>query len=116
MSCLTTLVTEAVNTCIGLLTIGTISATNQDVVIELTNTATGRIDIFTATSSGAGLVIANLTDFELLAKSSYLIKVENANTQSPYDITIGGDMSQAIVMPVEIQNGDAFSNITLVGA
>lgn len=113
MSCLTTLVTEPVNNCISLLTIGTISALNQDVVVQLKNTATGRIDAFDATSSGAGLVIVDLSEFELLANSAYMIRI--LNNLTPYDITIGSDSSEAVVMPVGIVNGGVMGNVTLVG-
>lgn len=114
MSCLETLVVESVNSCIGLLTIGTISDNNTIVTVQFKNTATGRIDSFDATSSGSGLVVVDLSSFELIPNSAYMIRILNG--LSPYSITIGSNSSGAIIMPVSVVNGGSTGNVTLVEA
>jgi len=114
MSCLETLVVESVNSCIGLLTIGVISDNNTIVSVQFKNTATGRIDSFDATSNGLGLVVVDLSSFELIPNSAYMIRILNG--LSSYLITIGGDSSEAIIMPVSVINGGSVGNVTLVEA
>jgi len=114
MSCLETLVVESVNSCIGLLTIGTISDNNTIVTVQFKNTATGRIDSFDAISNGSGLVNVDLSSFELIPNSAYMIRILNG--LSPYSITIGSESSEAVIMPVSVVNGGSMGNVTLIAA
>ena len=109
--CTTSIVTRPVQTCIATLTIGTISALSTNVFVRLYNTATGRTVIYTTTTSGAGLVSIDLSGSELLEKSTYKISV---NTLSQYyDITIGSNTGQEVIMPVERVSGAIEGNVTL---
>ena len=109
--CTTSIITKPVQTCIATLTIGTISAINTNVFVRLYNTATGRTVIYTTTSSGAGLVSVDLSSSELLEKSTYKITV---NTLSQYyDITIGSNTGNEVIMPVERISGAIEGNVIL---
>ena len=109
--CTTSIVTRPVQTCIATLTIGSISALSTNVFVRLHNTATGRTVIYTATTSGTGLVSINLSGTELLERATYKISV---NTLSQYyDITIGSNTGNEVIMPVERVSGAIESNITL---
>ncbi len=109
--CTTSIVTRPVQTCIATLTIGSISALSTNVFVRLYNTATGRTVIYTATTSGAGLVSVDLSGTELLEKSTYKISV---NTLSQYyDVMIGSNTGNEVIMPVERVSGAIESNITL---
>ena len=109
--CTTSIVTRPVQTCIATLTIGTISALSTNVFVRLYNTATGRTVIYTTTTSGAGLVSIDLSGSELLEKSTYKISI---NTLSQYyDVTIGSNTGNEVIMPVERVSGAIESNITL---
>ena len=113
MTCLTTLITTTANNCIAVLTIGTITSLSTDVDVFLRNTATGRTDRFTATSSGAGLVTVDLSDFELLPNSSYVITIQIGGEYQ--EITIGTKTSTTVIMPVTIVNGMTIGDVILVG-
>lgn len=113
MTCLTTLITTTVNNCIAVLTIGTITSLSTDVDVFLRNTATGRTDRFTATSNGAGLVTVDLSYFELLPNSSYVITIQIGGEYQ--EITIGTETSTTVIMPVTIVNGMTIGDVILVG-
>lgn len=115
MSCLTKLITRPVNNCINLLTVGSVSENNTIVIVLLKNTATGRTDWFSATTDGSGIVTIDLANFELIPNSTYLLEVTKESGES-YQITIDGNTTNAILMPVEIINGVAAGDVTLVEA
>ncbi len=105
------ILTNAVPQCILDLTIGTIEDTNSDAVVYLVNTATGRIDAYDVTSDANGLIVLDLTDVELLPKSTYSVTVAVGGIDVA--VTIGDETDKQILMPVEYVNGLVVSDVTL---
>lgn len=92
--CNTSIPTKPIPTCIGTLSIGTIPDLNQAVKIYIEDITTGRIEYYSATSTGAGLVTVDLTGVEFSDKHSYQIHIEKEGTQNIYSITVGGEADQ----------------------
>lgn len=112
MSCITYHYVYPVSKCVEMLTIGTISDANTDVVVILTNTATGRKELLTTTSDGSGLVTVDISGIELLQNSSYQIEI-GENMTTFYDITIDGVTRDVVLMPVVFINNATDTDVTL---
>ncbi len=93
MSCNNCQCVENTPRCLTALIVGTITSNNADVFVFL-RSARGRLERFSATSSGAGLVTINSSSFEFMNGMLYEIWVTLATAvsfENKEDITIAGD-------------------------
>ncbi len=90
MSC-PCLQSNPIPTCIETLTIGTIGQINIPVVVMITNISTGRVDSFETMSDGDGLVIVDLTDFEINDDTNYKVQVYAASALQGEALTLTVD-------------------------
>jgi len=94
MSCEICLTTKKLPTCLGELTIGTISSTLEDVLVVIKDITTGRIITYDVTSDGAGLVKITIDSAkqEYMPGHSYKIWITKKSSNSiekKETITIG---------------------------
>lgn len=111
MICETIIKANSLPSCVGMLTIGTISDHNSNVEVILANNATGRKDSLTATSDNSGLVVVDLTEYSLLPLSTYSVKIKKDGEYK--EITIDTFTGESIIFSVELVNGVAVDDYTL---
>lgn len=111
MICEEIIKTQSVPSCVGMLTIGTITVLNQLVDVIFENTATGRMDKLSATSSSSGVVIVDLHEYSLLPLSTYNVKIKKA--EAVQDITIDTFTGKSVVFSVDIVNGATIEDYEL---
>ena len=111
MICEEIIKTQSIPSCVGMLTIGTITDHNQLVDVIFENTATGRMDKLSATSSSSGVVIVDLHEYSLLPLSTYNVKIKKA--EAVQDITIDTFTGKSVVFSVDIVNGATIEDYEL---
>lgn len=95
--CSPALSTQSLPTCIEVLTIGTIPDLNQAVNVIIEDITTGRKEMFSSTSSGAGLVTVDLTGIQFSESHVYqmwIYKTTN-NIDERYAVTVSGTSDTA---------------------
>lgn len=92
--------------CIQLLTIGTIANLSTAVYVYLVDKSSGLMVRVGATSTGAGLVVADLSEIELSPTHLYelFITLENAWIGDKLDITVGAATTDCITLDIENLN------------
>lgn len=90
--CNSALSTKALPSCLALLTIGTIPDLNQAVNVVIEDITTGRKELFDVTSSGAGVVIVDLSGITFAESHSYQAWIfRNGNgIDDRYAVTVSG--------------------------
>lgn len=90
--CNTALETQSIPTCLGLLTVGTIPDLNQDVHVVIEDITTGRKELFDATSTGAGVVIIDLTEIQYAESHTYQAWIfkDGNGIDERYAVTVSG--------------------------
>ena len=101
--CNPSLATKPIPTCVGNLTIGTISDFNTMVSIIIEDITTGRREVYNSVSDGAGLVVANVESSEFSESHSYqgwVYKTVNG-IGNPYTITIDASTTEYFALNFE---------------
>lgn len=105
--------------CVDNLTIGDTSLRTQEVKVIFHNVATDAKMIVTGQSDANGLITVDVSEINFLPAISYIISVVNPTTLEPYEVTIGTQTEEEIILQfVDLKDEDydceTFNSFTLV--
>ena len=102
MACTDCAYTKIIPTCITEITVGTITELAADVYVFVKNISTGKIDRFSSTSDGAGLVkLSSIAANFFMDSYDYeiWITLRSAGQNDKLDMEIDGNMDVCFAMP-----------------